>query len=202
MKNTERLKKCIFTSILAALSIVLYVLGPKFPLPSLFPSFLELNFSLLPIILACFICGTKYGFVVVLIRFIIKLCFGTSTAGIGETADLIIGLVVVVTIFLANRIFKDKCHYVPTFIFVILGVVLGGILSNIFALPMYIKVMGFTKETFVNMLSSIHKNCTIDNFLFYYFVCAIIPFNLLLGSILSLISYLVWIPLNKANIKF
>lgn len=202
MKNTERLKKCIFTSILAALSIVLYVLGPKFPLPNLFPSFLELNFSLLPIILACFICGNKYGFIVVLIRFIIKLCFGTSTAGIGETADLIIGLVVVGTIFLANKIFKDKCHYVPTFIFVILGVVIGGILSNVFALPMYIKVMGFTKETFVNMLSSIYKNCTIDNFLFYYFVCAIIPFNLLLGSILSLISYLVWIPLSKANIKF
>ncbi len=202
MKNTARLKKCIFTSIMVAISIVLYVVGPKFPLPTLFPSFLEVNFSLLPIIITTLLIDTKYGTCALLLRFIIKLCFGTSTAGIGETADLIIGIITVLFIFLGKKIFKDKGKFIPLFCFIVLGVVVGGIVSNIFALPMYINVMGFSKETFAQMLAKIHPDCNTSNFLFYYFVCAIIPFNILVGTIQSIISYLVYVPLHKANVKF
>jgi len=187
---------------MAAISIVLYVVGPKFPLASLFPSFLEVNFSMLPIILTTLLIDYKYGMCALLLRFIIKLCFGTSTAGIGETADLIIGIICVLFIFLAKKIFKDKGNYIAVFISIILGFIVGGLISNVFALPMYINVMGFTKETFVGMLSKIHSGCTIDNFLFYYFVCAILPFNALIGGMISIISYLVYIPLEKANLKF
>ena len=187
---------------MATISIVLYVVGPKFPLASLFPSFLEVNFSMLPIILTTLLIDYKYGMCALLLRFIIKLCFGTSTAGIGETADLIIGIICVLFIFLAKKIFKDKGNYIAVFISIILGFIVGGLISNVFALPMYINVMGFSKETFVGMLSKIHSGCTIDNFLFYYFICAILPFNALIGGMIAIISYLVYIPLEKANLKF
>lgn len=202
MQNTVRLKKAIITSIMSALSIVLYVVGPKFPLPSLFPSFLELNFSLLPIVILTLFLGFKEGFCAILIRFIFKLAFGSSTAAIGETSDLIIGFVVVSILSISKVKLDNKLKDIPIFLILILAFILGGVLSNIFALPMYINVMGFTSESFASMLNQIFKNCTVDNFIFYYFIGAIVPFNLLLGSIISLISYLVWIPLKKYCITY
>jgi len=197
MKNTVRLKKCIITALMAAISIVLYVVGPKFPIPALFPSFLSVNFSMVPIFIALMVMGWKSGLSIVLIRFIFGLITGTHTCGIGETADLIIGLFLVGFTVLGKIIFGKKGHYIPAFSFSILGWIIGGFVSNAFALPMYINVMGFTKETFSNMLSSIHPNCTPDNYLFYYFICAILPFNALLSSVVVSITYGVWISLHK-----
>ena len=89
MKLINKITKIgIFT----ALSIVLYNI--KFPLP-FFPPFLEVNFSMLPIILVSLMFGPVEGALVVLIRFLIKLPF-THTVIVGETADLIIGLLTVV----------------------------------------------------------------------------------------------------------
>lgn len=201
MNNTVRLKKGIVTAILAALSIVLYVIGPKFPLPAIFPSFLSVNFSMVPIFIALLTMGYKSGLVIVIIRFLFKL-MSTSTAGIGETADLIIGLILILFTSLGYFLFKSKGKYIPMFLFAIIGWILGGVLSNVFALPMYIKVMGFTPETFASMLSSIHPACTVDNYIFYYFVYAIIPFNALLAGVVVIVTYFVWLPLHKYTDDF
>ena len=195
--NSLRLKKCIVTSILASISVILYVIGPKFPLPSLFPSFLSINFSMLPIFIAIIVIGNKYGLCIVLLRFFMGLICGTSTCGIGETADLIIGIILCLFTFLGNMIYKKNNHIIFVFIFAIIGWIIGGILSNLFALPMYMNVMGYTKEAFASMLQSIHPKCTVENFYFYYFVLAIIPFNLLLSICVVGITYLVWLPLHK-----
>lgn len=191
------LKKCILTSIFAAISVILYVIGPKFALPALFPSFLSVNFSMLPIFITIIFLGNKYGLIIVILRFLLGLLFGTHTAGIGETADLIIGVFLVGFTSLGNLIYKKNNHIIFVFLFALIGWVLGGVVSNLFALPMYMNVMGYTKEAFASMLSKIHSACTVNNFYFYYFCLAIIPFNLLLGSFVLLITYLVWLPLHK-----
>ena len=197
MKNTVRLKKSIMTAILAALSIVLYVIGPKFPIPAIFPSFLSVNFSMIPIFIAILMIDYKSGLAIVFIRFIFGFITGTHTAGIGETADLIIGLFLVLFTSLGKLLFKDKLRFIPLFLFSILGWVVGGLISNIFALPMYINVMGYTPEMFASMLAKIHPLCTKDNFIFYYFVLAILPFNLMLSNIVVWITYLLYLPLNN-----
>lgn len=191
------LKKCILTSIFTAMSVILYVVGPKFPLPALFPSFLSVNFSMLPIFITIIFLGNKYGLIIVILRFLLGLAFGTNTAGIGETADLIIGLFLVVFTSIGNSIYKKNNHIIFVFIFALIGWVLGGVVSNLFALPMYMGVMGYTKEAFASMLSSIHPECTVDNFYFYYFCLAIIPFNFMLAIFVLLITYLVWLPLHR-----
>lgn len=195
--KTLSLKKCILTSIFASMSIILYVIGPKFPLPSLFPDFLKVNFSMLPILMTIIFIGNRYGFFIVLLRFLLGLAFGSSTAGIGETSDLIIGLFLVLFCILGNNIYKKNNKIIFVFLFAILGWVIGGVVSNLFALPMYMNVMGWSKEAFASMLAKIHPSCTADNFYFYYFVLAIIPFNLLLSCFVSLICYLVYVSLSK-----
>ena len=68
-------------AIFSAISIVLYFI--KFPLPFLFPDFLDIQFSNLPAILGGLVMGPIGGVLIVVIRTLIKLPF-TSTAGVGE----------------------------------------------------------------------------------------------------------------------
>jgi riboflavin transporter FmnP len=199
MKSTERLKKCIATSILAAISLVLYLVGPKFSLP-IFPSFLVINFSMLPIFIAILTMGPIEGLVIVLIRTLIKLP-ATNTAGIGETADLVIGFFLVGFTFLGNIIFGKKKHYIPLFLFSILGWVLGGLVSNAFALPMYVNVLN-AKGWVVGSLHKIIPDVNERNYVMYYFLLAVLPFNLLLSSVVCIITYGVYLPLHKYTDQF
>lgn len=71
-KNKKTIDYMTKIAILAALSSILYFI-PKFPLPFLFPSFLEIQFSNLPAILGGFILGPFAGGLIVAIRTLIKL---------------------------------------------------------------------------------------------------------------------------------
>lgn len=195
MNNTVRLKKCIITSLLAGMSVVLYVIGPKFKLP-FFPSFLTINFSMVPIFVGIIVLGAQYGVSIVGIRFIIGLMSGSSTAGIGETADLIIGLCLVLFTWIGKLLFNNKAKYVPMFLFAILGWIIGGLLSNSFALPMYINVLN-AKGWVVSSMHSIISDANESNYVMYYFLCAVLPFNALLSFIVVGITYLLYLPLHK-----
>ena len=110
MKNKKLIDYISKVAIFSALSFILY-LFPKFPLP-FFPSFLEIQFSNLPAILGGFVLGPVGGCLIVIVRFVLKLVFGlSSTAGVGETADLLLGICVVLSSSLIYKYNKNKpCH--------------------------------------------------------------------------------------------
>src|SRR5574344_1733436 len=87
----KKIKKLALISIFGALSSVLYYL--KFPLP-IFPSFLQIQFSNLPIIICGFSLGAPSAILALLIKTLIWIMF-SSSSGVGELADFIIGLAVV-----------------------------------------------------------------------------------------------------------
>ncbi|MCR5786129.1 MAG: ECF transporter S component [Acholeplasmatales bacterium] len=196
MKNQIMLKKCIITSILAALSVVLYVIGPKFSLP-IFPNFLKVNFSMVPIFICLIVVGAPYALVIVLIRSLFGLITGTTSAGIGETADLIIGMITILFTQFGKFLFNNKAKDIPMFLFALLGWVVGGLLSNCFALPMYVNVMN-AKEWLVFSMQKIIPAVTESNYVFYYFVAAVLPFNLILGFAVVTATYLIHFKLKDA----
>lgn len=75
---------------LAALSAVLMFF--EFPLGFIAPSFYEFDFSEVPVLVGTFsmgpIAGAVIEFVKILVKFLIK---GTSTGGVGELANFLIG---------------------------------------------------------------------------------------------------------------
>lgn len=101
-KQEKRRKRTVFlagTAIFAAISVLLYITKvPPFIFP-IFPppfNFLEINFSEVPALIAGFAYGPLSGFLVLVIRFLIKLPL-SSTAFIGEIADIIYSSSFVVT---------------------------------------------------------------------------------------------------------
>ncbi|MBP5445238.1 MAG: ECF transporter S component [Acholeplasmatales bacterium] len=189
----NKIKKMILTSIFAAMSVLLY-LFPKFSLP-FFPSFLEMNFSMLPIIICGFACGSIYGGLCVLLRYLSNLIIeGSITAGVGEVMDLMLGgLTVIAGAFLYNNLkLKEPKKSIISLVVCLFVWVLSGVLLNIFyAIPLYLKLyFGDNVNALVGALHII-PGVNSSNYLFKYTLYAVIPFNLLLGSVVLIVTFFV-----------
>ena len=185
--SAKRLAKL---GIFSAVSVILYLIN--IPLPFLFPSFLEINVSDLPILIGGFSLGPISGVIIALVRLLIKLPF-SSTLCVGELSDFINSLAFVLPasiIYYFNRTKKGA----------MIGIVIGGLcsvgialISNRFVVvPFYLEL--FFKgdlETLVKVCSII-PNITTENFYTYYIFLAALPFNLLRVVIVSLITIIVY----------
>src|SRR5690606_9345326 len=106
----NKVKKLTAISMLAALSVVLYYFV-KFPISFLLPfipNFLDIQFSNVPIYIGGYMFGPIAGTIIAIIRFVVKLP-GSSTLGVGELADLLIGIVTVLVSsmrYLKNKTYK------------------------------------------------------------------------------------------------
>lgn len=178
-----------------AIAAVLYVYV-KFPLP-IFPSFLKIELSVIPALIAGFMMGPVGGAMVVVFKMILKLLLGgTITGGIGEFADLLIAL----TFVLISSLIYRKRH---TRGGAIIGLLVGSIGSIIVALvlnrfvlvPKYIDLFGF--EGVIKAVSALYPNVDRNNFYQYYLPLSVLPFNALCCIIESLVTMLVYKGLHR-----
>lgn len=208
LNNSLIIKRIAFDAIFSAITIVLYIYA-KFPI-SIFPSFLEINFSMIPVIICAFMLGPWDASIVVLLRCLLKWAFvGSGTGYVGELADVLIGLAACIPAGCIYHYTNLKHKTLFSFMMVCAGWILMGILSNIFInIPWYTNL--YFKENYyetgvaqplVGMCSDAFKLITFgnftslnkDNFMFYYIVLAVIPFNLLLSLIVVLVTF----PVHK-----
>ena len=193
MKNKKLIDYISKVAIFSALSFILY-LFPKFPLP-FFPSFLEVQFSNLPAILGGFVLGPLGGCLIVVVRFALKLIFGlSSTAGVGETADLLLGICVVLSSSLIYKYHKNKRGGVLALITSIVVWVIASVFVNYYInVPFFVKAYcGGDINGLVVICKPVIKGINSENFLEYYTKFAVIPFNLLLSTIVGIITFFVY----------
>jgi riboflavin transporter FmnP len=190
-------KKIASLGIFTAFSIVLYFL--KFNLPFIFPSFLEINFSLLPIIIVGFMFGPVEGITVVLLRAIIKIPF-TSTFCVGELADALIGIPVVLVSSLIYIKFHSKKGALISLLFGVFTWIFAAVLANYFInVPFFIQLYcNGNVSAFLGALSII-PGVTEENYLIKYLFLAVVPFNGLLSVLVSTVTFLVY---KKISILF
>lgn len=178
--NTKT-NKMIKIALLASMATVLMYFD--FPVIPLFP-WLKIDLSEVPALMGGFAFGPLAGGLIVILkvalRFLIK---GTETGGIGELANIIVGLSLVLPAsFLYNRQRSKKTA--------ILGMALGlvvmevvGILANVYLLlPAY----GMPMETAE---------------LLQYVVVGLVPFNGLKALSVSIITYLLYKRVSVAIFK-
>lgn len=197
MKNRKQLiNRITKVGIFGSIAIILYDFI-KFPLP-FFPSFLEINFSMLPIILIALIYGTIDASILVIIRFLLKLPF-SHTAYVGELGDLIIGLLVVIPtglIYHFNR--TKKGGVISLLVAFIVWTIVGG-LSNVVTIPIYLKM--FFNNSVDDLLKALTviKGVNSSNYMIKYLFCAALPFNALIAFVVCLITLILY---KKISIIF
>lgn len=191
-------------AIFTALSAVLYFI--RFPLPP-FPSFLEVQFSNLPVIIGGFIMGPIEGVAIVLLRTIIVLPFST-TQYVGELADLLIGVFVVLTVsFIYKKVNTKKGGVLSLGIGIIVWT-LSAIFSNkVILLPYYMKVYGLSADNFIDILKvipwvKIFKTIDSSNYMRVYIFACVIPFNIVVSTLVSIITFIVYKKVSNVFHKF
>lgn len=191
-KNKHLIMKIAQVGILSAIATILYLI--RFPLPFIFPSFLDIQFSNLPAIIGGFAVGPIGGCIIVIIKTILKLFIeGTGTSYVGELADVIIGIMVVLTTSLLYKQKKTKKRAAFS-----LGVgsilwIVSGILANWLVLvPFYIEFfMNGNVNIFIGMCSVI-PGINESNYMMMYLIFGAGLFNLLLSTLTSLVTFFVY----------
>ena len=189
---TLNTRKIVIIGIFSAISAVLML----FELPMPFaPSFYRLDFSDLPAVIGGFAFGPMTGVMIEFIKILLNLILnGTQTAFIGELANFVVGCSYVlpasiIYIFKKNRQTAMISCMTATMIITLVG----SSLNAFYLLPAFAKFYGMPVDSLIEMGSTI--NPAINNML-TFILFAVAPVNLLKGSMISIITLLVYKQLS------
>ena len=118
-----RARNLAVTAMLSAVAFILMFLD--FPIPFLIPSFVKMDFSELPALLAAFSLGPVYGVAVCLVKNLIHLTI-TSTGGAGELCNFLLGACFV---FPAGYIYQHMKSRKGALVGALVGAVVMAVLS-------------------------------------------------------------------------
>ncbi len=172
------------TSILAkaaVFSAIAYiVMLIEFPLPFA-PAFLKLDFSDIPALIAAFAIHPVVGVLVQLVKNILHFITKTSTGGVGELGNFLVGASFV---FVAGYIYRlnrtKKNALIGCIAATIVMTATAAIFNILVLIPFYANIMPI--ETIVEMGSAITSKVTDVNSLVLY---GITPFNIFKGVVIS-----------------
>lgn len=184
--------KLVKISILAAIGYILMFIA--IPIPALFPDFLKIDISDLPVLLGGMALGPIAGIWIAFLKNLLQLVTGFSTTGgVGELANFIIGGSFV---WVVSFIYSNKKNIKGVIIGLLLGIItmtiVGCIANYVLILPFYSTIMPI--DQVINMGSKINPLIT-NKITFILWIIA--PFNLIKSSLISLIT----LPMYKKTEK-
>ena len=175
-------------AILAAMATILMLI--EIPL-GFAPDFYKLDFSEVPVLIGAFALGPIAGILIEAIKILLNfLINGTITFGIGELANFLIGLALVVPaslLYIKHR--TRKYAMIGLGIGILSMTVLGGLLNAFVLLPIYASVFGMTVDGLVAIGTALNPSITS---LTGFILLAVVPFNLIKGFLVSFIVVLVY----------
>lgn len=104
-KQTKNTRKLAGTAMLSAVGFILMFIELSVPI---MPAFIKLDFSELPALLASFAYGPMAGAAVCLVKNVIHIFIGGTTAGVGELSNFILGVLYVVPAGLIYQKMKSR----------------------------------------------------------------------------------------------
>ena len=199
--DTERIlstRKIAFIGMFAAIAAILHVLD----FPVFFaPSFYKMDFSELPALIGAFAFGPVAGVMIEFVKIVLKLLFkGTSTAFVGDLANFVVGcsfLLPASILYQANK--KKKIAIISCVVGTLCMTVVGTTFNAVYLLPAFSKLYGMPLDVIIGMGTAINSAITgVVSFV----ILAVAPLNLLKGSVISIITLLVYkkiSPILKAS---
>lgn len=198
VRSRNKVRMMAQIGMLSAIAVVLMLF--EIPLPFA-PAFYEIDFSEVPVLIGCFAMGPLAGAAIEFLKILLNFAInGTTTAGVGEIANFLIGCSLVVP---AALIYRWKRTRTGAIIGMITGTVfmtvVGCFLNAFVLLPTYAVAFGMPIDGLVQMGTAVNSAITsLTTFVLF----AVAPFNLLKGTLVSLIVFLIYkkiSPVFKMN---
>lgn len=171
-------------AMLAAVAAILMLF--EIPLPFLAPTFYEIDFSEVPVLIGSFAMGPLAGIAIEAVKILLNFVItGTDTAGVGELANFLLGCSFLLPASLIYCHKKTKKTAMAGLVAGTVTMAVAACFMNAFVLlPAYAAAFGMPVEAFIQMGTAINSHI---NNLFTFAVLAVAPFNLVKGVAVSLI---------------
>lgn len=193
--NISKTQRITLIGIFSALAAVLmYLEIPFFFAP---PEAYKMDFSEVPVLIASFMLGPVEGIITETLKILIKLIIKpTSTAFVGEFANLVVGITFVLP---AAVIYKRKKSRMGALLGMTVGTfimtVAGCIVNAFVLLPAFAYMFGnVTISEIVKLGTAV--NPAITN-MFTFVMLAVAPVNIVKGVLVSLVVYFIYKPVTK-----
>lgn len=185
-KQVYSLQGIVKIALLSAIAVVLTLVSMPIPI---FPAFLKIDLGDLPALIGGFALGPVAGIIVEFIKnvfnFILK---NDGTGGVGNLSNFIVGVSFVVPASVIYVKKKTKKRAIIGMVVGVISMVILSSLSNYYVIvPLYAKL--FSMDAIMNAMKQ--ANPYIKD-MKTYIVYAVIPFNLIKGSIVSLVALLIY----------
>ena len=179
-KTTTKEKKRISTKIIAQIgvlgAIAMVLMLFDIPLPFA-PTFYKIDFSEVPVLIGAFTMGPVAGALIELVKILLNLLIrGTSTAGVGDLGNFLIGCAMCIP---ASLIYQ-KLHSRK-------GAIIGMVTGTVFMA--YAAAFHMPIDALVAMGTAVNSHI---NSLLTFVLLSVAPFNLLKGFLVSLIVFLIY----------
>ena len=191
LKTVKQVTPARRISYIAMFSVIAAVLM-FFEIPLFFaPSFYEIDFSEVPVMICTFFLGPVAGVTTELAKVILKLLLkGTTTAFVGDFANFVVGCSFVLPASIFYHVRKCKGSAIG-------GMALGTVCMTIFGsmfnayylIPKFAQLFGLPLEVIVGMGTAINSSVTSVGTLVMF---CVVPFNLLKGVLVGIITYLLY----------
>ena len=196
LKVSRRLNTARTVSYIAMFSAIAAVLM-LIEIPLFFaPSFYEIDLSEIPILICTFYLGPVAGVVCEFLKILLKLMIkGTSTAYVGDFANFFVGCALVLP---ASIIYHAKKTRKMAIIGLIAGTavmtIFGSFFNAVYMLPKFSQLFGMPMEVIIGMGTAVNGAINSVSTLVLF---AVVPFNLLKGAIVSLLTLLLYKRVEK-----
>lgn len=155
------------------------------------PGFYKMDLSELPVLICTFYLGPVAGVVAELLKVMIKLLLkGTTTAFVGDFANFAVGCSFVLP---ASVIYHARPSKKTALLGLIAGTlvmtVFGSAFNAIYLLPKFAQLFGMPLEVIVGMGTKVNSAINSVSTLVLF---AVVPFNLLKGTVVSLLTFLLY----------
>jgi riboflavin transporter FmnP len=193
-------RKLVMTAMLSAVATVLMFI--EVPIPALIPSFVKMDISDLPALIGTFSMGPIAGVVISLLKNVLHIAIkGTSSAGVGELCNFLLGCFFVVPAGLIYKAMKGD----PTAedakkkgrIAALVGCVSGALIMALASVPLnyfvtypaYVKFYGMPLEAIIGMYQAILPSV---KSLIGCLVIFNLPFTFVKGLLDAVITFLIY----------
>ncbi|MBQ5488501.1 MAG: ECF transporter S component [Clostridia bacterium] len=191
MKDRKRLRDTHYVAYVALFSSMAAVLMLlEFPL-FFAPGFYKLDLSELPVMICTFYLGPVAGVVTELIKIVLKLLLkSTSTAFVGDFANFVVGCAFVLP---ASMIYHAKPGKKTALIGLGAGTlvmtIFGSAFNALYLIPKFAELFHMELDAIVGMGTAVNSRI---NSVWSLVLWAVVPFNLLKGLIVSVLTFLLY----------
>lgn len=197
-KSIFKTSSLVKIGLLSAIALALMLLDFAIPI---FPAFLQLDISDVPVVVGTLAMGPLAGIMIELIKNILHALIATTTMGIGEVANFIVGIAYIIPLgILYNKNKNTKNVVLGLISGTIIMTIVAGIFNYFILIPLYSTIV-FNQPISAFVAMAAQVNGLITNFI-TMILLAIVPFNLLKGIIISVLGYYLYKMLKPIIYKF